>query len=90
MACFLHVRALEVTDDVTRMAIELIHRLDVRSEKQIHRQLLADLERVEGKMQILSQVAEVVVEHPDGICTRGDLPASQRGDLPKSGGRVSH
>jgi hypothetical protein len=49
------------------MAIELIHRLDVRSEKQIHRQLLADLERVEGKMQILSQVAEVVVEHPDGI-----------------------
>lgn len=67
MGCFLHVRALEVTDDVTRMAIELIHRLDVRSEKQIHRQLLADLERVEGKMQILSQVAEVVVEHPDGI-----------------------
>jgi Domain of unknown function (DUF4158)/Tn3 transposase DDE domain len=67
MGCFLHVRALEVTDDVTRMAIELIHRLDARSEKQIHRQLLADLERVEGKMQILSQVAEIVVEHPDGI-----------------------
>jgi hypothetical protein len=67
MGCFLHVRALEVTDDVTRMAIKLIHRLDARSEKQIHRQLLADLERVEGKMQILSQVAEIVVEHPDGI-----------------------
>jgi len=67
MGCFLHVRALEVTDDVTRMAIELIHRLDARSEKHIHRQLLADLERVEGKMQILSQVAEIVVEHPDGI-----------------------
>jgi hypothetical protein len=26
--------------------VKLIHRLDVRSEKQIHRQLLADLERV--------------------------------------------
>ena len=48
MGCFLHVRALEVTDDVTRMAIKLIHRLDARSEKQIHRQLLADLERVEA------------------------------------------
>ena len=45
--------------------VKLIHRLDVRSEKQIHRQLLADLERVPGKMQILSQVAEVVVEHPN-------------------------
>ena len=58
---------MEVTDDVTRMAIELIQRLDTRSEKQIHREWLADLERVEGKMQILSHVAEAVVEHPDGI-----------------------
>jgi hypothetical protein len=37
-------------------------RLDARSEKQIHRQSLADLERVEGKMQILSRVAEIVVD----------------------------
>ena len=67
LAGFLHVRAMEVTDDATRMAIDLIHRLDTRSQKQIHRELLADLERVEGKMQILSQVAEAVVEHPDGV-----------------------
>jgi TnpA family transposase len=67
LGCFLHVRAMEVTDDVTRMAVELIHRLDTRSEKQIQRELLADLERVEGKMQILSRVAEAVVEYPDGI-----------------------
>jgi hypothetical protein len=25
LACFLHVRAMEVTDDATRMAIDLIH-----------------------------------------------------------------
>jgi TnpA family transposase len=67
LGCFLYGRAMEVTDDATRMAIELIHRLDTRSQKPIHRELLADLERVEGKMQILSQVAEAVVEHPDGI-----------------------
>jgi len=67
MGCFLYVRSMEVTDDVTRMAIELIHRLDTRSEKQIHRELLADLQRVDGKMQILSRVTEAVVEHPDGI-----------------------
>ena len=66
MACFLHVRAMEVTDDVTRMALDLIHRVDRRSEKQIQRELLDDLERVEGKMQILSRVAEAVVEKPDG------------------------
>ncbi len=67
MGCFLYVRSMEVTDDVTRMAIELIHRLDTRSEKQIHRELLADLRRVDGKMQILSRVTGAVVEHPDGI-----------------------
>jgi hypothetical protein len=49
-----------------RVGFSLILRLDVRSEKQ-NWQLLSDLERIEGKMQILSQVAEVVVEHPDGI-----------------------
>jgi hypothetical protein len=67
MACYLVVRATEVTDDVTRMALALIHRLDTRSEKLIHRELLADLKRVDGKMQILSRVAEAVVEQPDGI-----------------------
>ena len=53
MASYLYVRAMEVTDDITRMAIDLIHRLDTRSEKQIHREFLADLKRVDGKMQIL-------------------------------------
>lgn len=67
MACYLFVRSTEVTDDVTRMALALIHRLDTRSEKLIHRELLADLKRVDGKMQILSRVAEAVVEQPDGI-----------------------
>ncbi|MBV9490864.1 MAG: Tn3 family transposase, partial [Verrucomicrobia bacterium] len=67
MASFLHVRAMEVTDDVTRMAMELIQRLDTRSEKQIHQEFLADLKRVDGKLQILSRVAEAVVEKPDGI-----------------------
>jgi TnpA family transposase len=67
MGCFLSLRSMEVTDDVMRMAIELIHRLDTRSEKQIHRELLADLQRVDGKMQILSRITEAVVEQPDGV-----------------------
>jgi hypothetical protein len=67
MGCFLYVRSTEVTDDIARMAVELIQRLDKRSETQIFRELLADVARVEGKMQILSRVAEAVVEQPDGI-----------------------
>ena len=67
MGGFLHVRALEVTDEVTRMTIDLIQRLSTRSEKQLHRQWLTDLKRVAGKMQILSDVAEAVLGSPDGI-----------------------
>jgi hypothetical protein len=67
MASYLYVRAMEVTDDITRMAIDLIHRLETRSEKQINREFLADLKRVDGQMQILSRVAEAVVDEPDGI-----------------------
>jgi hypothetical protein len=79
MGCFLHMRAMEVTDDVTRMAIELIHRLEVRSEKQIHREWLADLERVDGKMQILSTVAAAVTEQPDGIVREVIFPRVKEG-----------
>jgi TnpA family transposase len=67
LGCFLHLRSQEVTDDVTRMAIELIHRLDARSENQIYRELLADLKRVDGKIHILSRITDAVVEHPEGI-----------------------
>ena len=89
MASYLYVRAMEVTDDITRMAIDLIHRLDTRSEKQIHREFLADLKRVDGKMQILSRVAEAVVEQPDGMCPGGHLLTGQGGNVPRSRNRIS-
>src|SRR5262249_38964718 len=66
LGCFLQLRSLEVTDDGTRMAIELIHRVDARSENQIYREFLADLKRVAGKIQILSRVTDAVVAHPQG------------------------
>jgi hypothetical protein len=75
MGCFLYVRGTEVTDDITRMAVELIQRLDKRSETQIFRELLADVARVDGKMQILCRVAEAVMEQPDGIVREVIFPA---------------
>jgi hypothetical protein len=48
---------MEVTDNITRMAIDLIHRLDTCSEKQIHREFLADLKRVD--MDALSTLSPV-------------------------------
>jgi len=66
LACFAYSRMMEIIDDIVRMFLEMIHRIDVRAERQLDRELLKDIKRVEGKAQILFRVAEAVVENPDG------------------------
>jgi hypothetical protein len=67
LGCFLHVRTMEVLDDVVRMAIEMVHRIDVRSDNQLNRELIENLKHEDGKLQILSRIVEAVVTKPDGI-----------------------
>lgn len=66
MACFISIRTMEVIDDIVRMFIEMIHRVDVRAEKKRDNELLKDLKRVDGKTQILFRLAEAAMENPDG------------------------
>jgi TnpA family transposase len=66
MACFISIRTMEVIDDIVTMFIEMIHRIDVRAEKQRDNELLRDLKRVDGKTQILFRLAEAIMENPDG------------------------
>ena len=66
MACFLQVRTMEVTDDVVRMLLELIRRMETQTEKHLQKTLLRDIKRVTGKIQLLYRVAEAVMEEPDG------------------------
>src|SRR6266850_2476741 len=66
LACFIHVRTMEVTDDVVRMLLEIIRRIETQTEKHLHKALLRDIKRVVGKVQILFRVAEAVVEAPGG------------------------
>jgi hypothetical protein len=66
MACFVAVRTREVIDDITRMTMQVLHRIDARTEQQLHREFLQDIKRVAGKMHLLFRIAEAVVEQPDG------------------------
>jgi hypothetical protein len=66
MACFIHARTMEVTHDVVRMMLEVIRRIETQTEKHLHKELLRDIKRVAGKVQMLFRVAEAVVEEPDG------------------------
>jgi TnpA family transposase len=77
MACFIHVRMTEVTDNITRMMLELVRKLATQTEKHLHRELLQDLTRVEGKLQILFRIAEAVVEKPEGTVREVIFPRVQ-------------
>ncbi len=66
LACFIQLRTMEVTDDAVRMLLEVIRRIETQTEKHLNRELLQDIKRVAGKIQILFRVAEAVVEEPDG------------------------
>ena len=56
LGCFLHVRTREVLDDVIRMAIDMVHRVDVRSDHQLHREWIENWRHVDGQLQILSRL----------------------------------
>jgi TnpA family transposase len=66
LACFVHLRTMEVLDDVVRMILEIVRRIDTQTEKHLQKELLRDIKRVTGKVQILYRIAEAVVEEPDG------------------------
>jgi TnpA family transposase len=66
LACFVHLRTMEVTDDAVQMLLEVIRRIETQTEKHLRKTLLQDIKRVAGKMQILFRVAEAVIEVPDG------------------------
>ena len=78
MACFIHVRTMEVTDDAVRMLLEIIRRMDTQTEKYLQKELLRDIKRVAGKVQLLYRVVEAVVEEPTAPSARSFFPKSKK------------
>lgn len=66
LASFVYVRTGDVADNVIKMFIDLIHRMDFESEQELDQQLLRDLKMVEGKVQMLLRIAKAVVKEPSG------------------------
>jgi len=79
MTCFVTVRTREVIDDITRMTMQMLHRIDARTEQQLQREFLQDMKRVAGKMQLLFRIAEAVVEQPDGTVRQVLFPRVKEG-----------
>ncbi len=67
MAAFCRQRQQEVIDELVELLIRIVHRISVRAEKHVIKELLSDLQRVHGKTTLLFKLAEAALDHPRGI-----------------------
>jgi hypothetical protein len=66
LAAFCWCRQREITDELVELLIQIVHKIGVRAERKVYKELLADLMRVSGKTTLLFKIAEAAVENPDG------------------------
>lgn len=67
LSAFFWLRCREITDNLIELLIQIIHRIGVRAEKKVEKELLNDFRRVNGKTNLLFQMADVALNNPDGV-----------------------
>lgn len=67
LSSFFWLRCREITDNLIELLIQIIHRISVRAERKVDRELIKDFKKVNGKTNILFQMADAAVNNPDGI-----------------------
>ena len=66
LTVFIYTREREITDNIIDLLCEITHKIGVRAERKIDRELLRDFKKVSGKNNILFKIAEQVLENPEG------------------------
>lgn len=67
LAAFCWQRHQEVIDGLVDLLVLVIHRISVPAERKVIKELVQDLERVDGKTTLLYKLATAALEQPDGI-----------------------
>jgi TnpA family transposase len=75
LAIFFWLRKREITDNLIELLIQIIHRIGVKAERKIDKELLNDFKKVNGKNNLLFQIAELAIDNPDGIIREVLYPA---------------
>ncbi len=81
LAVFAALRSRAVTDTLVDLLVETIHHINARAERRVEHELLEDLRRVSGKQNLLFQVADAALTHPDGIVRDVVFPIVNEGTL---------
>lgn len=67
LSAFFWLRCREITDNLIELLIQIIHRISVRAERKVEKQFINDFKKVNGKTNILFQMADAALNNPDGI-----------------------
>lgn len=67
LSVFFWLRCREITDNLIELLIQIIHRIGVRAERKVEKEFINDFRRVNGKTNILFQMADAALNNPDGI-----------------------
>lgn len=67
VAAFCWQRRREIIDGLIELLLQIVHRIGVRAESKVEKELLADFKEVRGKTGLLFKLAEAAVDHPDGV-----------------------
>ncbi len=75
LAVFLHSRKYEITDNLTDLLIQTVHRIKARTEKKITTELVKEIKKVRGKDEILFKMATAACTQPDATVKDAIFPA---------------
>ena len=81
LAAFFWTRCREITDNLIELLIQIIHRISVRAERKVEKQLINDFRKVNGKANILFQMADAALSNPDGIIKQVLFPVVSENTL---------
>jgi hypothetical protein len=76
LAALTYQRSREITDGLVDLLIQVVHKISVRAEKRVEKELLSDLRQVSGKTGLLFRIAAASVERPDGRVRDVVFPAA--------------
>lgn len=74
LSAFFWLRCREITDNLIELLIQIVHRIGVRAERKVEKELLNDFRRVNGKTNLLFQMAEAALNNPDGVIKKVLFP----------------
>jgi len=67
LSAFCWQRRREITDGLVDLLVQIVHRVSVRAEKRVTAEMVGEIQRVEGKTDLLFRIAEAALQQPDGI-----------------------